>query len=102
MVMTPKLKKIEDVKERKSILVTAIGSFSADITIKSLKDYGFSVVGCDVYQKEWLAVACSVDSFYQVPYAVKQEEYLNFIEKICSEKHIKYIINAVGLSGYCT
>jgi carbamoyl-phosphate synthase large subunit len=41
---------------RLKILVTAIGSFSADCVISSLKCNGHYVVGCDIYNGMWHAV----------------------------------------------
>ena len=60
----------------KTALVTAIGSFSADIVIKSLKKQGLKVIGCDIFPKEWVVDAYSVDVFYQVPRGTKREKYL--------------------------
>ena len=45
-------------------LVTAIGSFSADIVIKNLIKSGFRVVGCDIYPAEWIADSGNGASFY--------------------------------------
>lgn len=73
------------------ILVTAIGSFAADIVIKNLKKQGYIVVGCDIYKKEWIADAYNVDIFFQVPLVSEEKEYLEFILKICFEQKIKFI-----------
>lgn len=35
------------------ILITAIGSMSAECAIKHLKNAGHFVVGCDIYPQEW-------------------------------------------------
>jgi len=35
-----------------NILVTAIGSFAADIVIKKLKEKSYNIIGCDIYPKE--------------------------------------------------
>ncbi|MCQ4701350.1 ATP-grasp domain-containing protein [[Ruminococcus] gnavus] len=74
-----------------TILVTAIGSFAADIVIKTLKKQGYMVIGCDIYKKEWIADAYNVDEFYQVPLVNKEKEYLEVILKICYERKIKFI-----------
>ena len=47
----------------KTALVTAIGSFSADITIKTLRNLGFCIIGCDIYPAEWIADSANVDFF---------------------------------------
>ena len=43
-----------------NILVTAIGSFSADIVIKDLKRHGYKVIGTDINQKELIVDAYNV------------------------------------------
>ena len=73
-------------------LVTAIGSFSADIVIKNLKKNGMRVVGCDIYPSEWIADAKSVDSFYQVPYATAESRYVDQILSICTEEQVDALI----------
>lgn len=78
--------------EKLNVLVTAIGSFSADIVIKQLKQKDYRVVGCDIYPKEWIADAYSVNEFYQAPYATDEERYLNFIKDICKKENINYIM----------
>jgi len=73
-----------------SILVTAIGSFAADCVIHNLKEIGCRVVGSDIYPKEWIADSCTVDEFYQMPYA-DSSEYIYTIKDICKNEKIKYI-----------
>lgn len=74
------------------ILVTAIGSYSADIIIKTLKAHGHTVIGCDVYPKAWIADAYNVDYFYQAPYATETNNYLQHIREICRTHEIQYIL----------
>ena len=76
----------------KHILVTAIGSFSADAVINNLKQAKYYVVGCDIYSQELLANTLDVDSFYQAPLATGKEGYLEFIYEICEKEKIDYII----------
>lgn len=73
-------------------LVTAIGSFSADIVIKNLKKSGMGVVGCDIYPSEWIADATNVDSFYQVPYATDETRYVDQILSICMKEQANILI----------
>lgn len=80
-----------NVSQKANILVTAIGSFSADVVIKSLKSHGHYVVGCDIYPKEWIVDSYNVNQFYQAPYVDNKEEYITFIEEICSKNKIEYI-----------
>ena len=67
----------------RTVVVTAIGSFSADIVIKTCKKMGIRVVGCDIYPKEWIVDSQNVDNFYQVPLAVDQEAYRKALMEIC-------------------
>jgi len=77
--------------EMKRVLVTAIGSLSADIVIKTLHREGYYVVGTDIYPKEWVVDAKNVDEFYKVPMAADREEYVNRLSEICREKEIDFI-----------
>ncbi|GLC82450.1 ATP-grasp domain-containing protein [Lacrimispora brassicae] len=73
-------------------LVTAIGSFSADIVIKNLIKGGFRVVGCDIYPGEWIADSGNVASFYQVPLATDEKRYVDSVLKLCREEEVKALI----------
>ena len=53
-----------------NILITAIGSFSADIVIKKLHQNECFVVGTDIYPREWIVDAFNVEKFYTVPMAI--------------------------------
>ena len=75
----------------KTVLVTAIGSFAADIVIKKMQEEEYTVIGCDIYQKEWLADAYHVDFFYQAPLVSEAEAYQNFILNLCQEHRVEYI-----------
>lgn len=75
-----------------NILVTAIGSFSADIVIKKLKEANNYVVGCDIYPKEWIVDAMNVDRFYQAPYATSADDYIEFILWACEENKVHYVL----------
>ena len=73
-----------------NILVTAIGSMSADCVISNLNKYS-NVYGCDIYPKEWHIVSTKCEKVYRSPLAIDQENYINFICSICEENNIKYI-----------
>ena len=79
------------------ILVTAIGSFSADIVIKTLKAHGHYVIGSDTYPKAWIADSYNVNEFIQAPYATNKEEYINYIEKVCMEHKIDFVFPLIDL-----
>lgn len=76
----------------KRVLVTAIGSFSADIVIKELHKLNYEIIGCDIYNKDWVVDAKNVEYFEQVPLAINKEEYIKSIIKICEKYKISYII----------
>ncbi len=73
------------------ILVTAIGSFSADIIIKKLHQDGHFVVGTDIYPREWVVDAQNVDKFYQIPKPSETEEYIRRLLEICEENEIGFL-----------
>ncbi len=75
-----------------NILVTAIGSFSADIVIKNLHESGNRIIGCDIYSADWVANSLFVDRFYQSPYATDETAYINFLSHLCMEEDVDYII----------
>lgn len=75
-----------------NILVTAIGSFSADIVINNLKNDGHRIVGCDIYNKEWVANSLFVNQFYQSPLTIEQNEYIEFMVDVCKKENVEYII----------
>lgn len=75
-----------------TVLATAIGSFSGDIVIKSLRSGGMRIIGCDIYPKEWIADSGEVDAFYQVPYASEEEDYVDAVLKICMAECVDSLI----------
>ena len=77
---------------RETILVTAIGSFSAVTVIESLKKDGYRVVGCDIYPAEWIANSQIVDVFYKAPYATNRPAYEEFVKTVCKEEEVAYIM----------
>lgn len=74
-----------------TVLITAVGSFSADRIIRNLKKAGVRTVGCDIYPREWIASAADVSSFYQVPRADDTENYRNALLEICRREKVDYI-----------
>ena len=77
---------------RETILVTAIGSFSAVTVIESLKKDGYRVAGCDIYPAEWVANSQIVDVFYKAPYATNRPAYEEFVKTVCKEEEVAYIM----------
>jgi len=80
-----------------NILVTAIGSFSADCVINRLKDKGHKVIGCDIYPSNWHAVAGDCDKVYQVPFATEEKKYVSALIEICKKEQIESIFPLTDL-----
>ena len=76
----------------KTILVTAIGSFSAVTVIESLKNMGHRVVGCDIYPAEWVANSGIADVFYKAPYATDRPAYEAFVKRVCKEENVAFVM----------
>ena len=66
-------------KNMKTLLITAIGSFSARTAIEAAKELGMRVIGCDIYPKEWVALSGETDAFYRAVPAVREDDYIAFI-----------------------
>jgi len=77
--------------KKTNILVTSIGSFSACAVIKSMKNAGCRVVGCDIHERHLLACGQDVDSFYTAPYYADNELYISSILKICENEKIEFV-----------
>ena len=77
---------------KKTILVTAIGSFSAVTVIESLKKQGHRVVGCDIYPAEWVANSAIADVFYKAPYATDRPAYMEFITTVCRKEDVAFVM----------
>ena len=76
----------------RTVIVTAIGSFSADIVIKKCRENGIRVIGCDVYPREWIADAGNVEAFYQVPYATDTDHYIGTMMSLCRKEGAEAVI----------
>ena len=50
---------------KKTVIITAIGSFSAQNVISACHAAGMRVVGCDIYPAEWVVNSQDVDAFYK-------------------------------------
>ena len=74
------------------ILVTAIGSMSAENVLCRLKDnFHATLFGCDIYPQEWLANASLTDLFFQVPKA-DSPSYLSILCELIRQYSIDFII----------
>lgn len=65
----------------KNILVTAIGSMSAECVIAELNASGHTVFGCDIHPAEWHAVSAACRKVLRASLATDTERYLSFLEQ---------------------
>lgn len=80
-----------------NILLTAIGSFSADCVISSLKRAGHRVIGCDIYPSEWHPVSKDCNDVYQVPFATQTDKYIEALLHICQIERIDMLFPLTDL-----
>ncbi len=80
-----------------NILITAIGSFSADCVVSSLKRHGHKVIGCDVYPPIWHPVSKDCDTVYQVPLAKDESAYIDVLVDICDHEQISSVFPLTDL-----
>lgn len=81
-----------EMKIETRVLLTAIGSFSAPAVIRGLREMGFSVIGTDIYEKEWVAESAEVDRFYQAPPADEEARYLSFLQELIIKEEISFLV----------
>ena len=71
----------------KTVIVTAVGSFSAPAVIRELKETGFRVVGTDINPKELIAMSAEADVFVNLPRCDAGQRYVDAMaELILREK----------------
>jgi len=75
-----------------NILVTAIGSMSADAVITELSNLGHVVFGCDIYPSEWHAVSKRCKEVFLAPLPSDTERYIRFLIDISGANNISHII----------
>lgn len=80
-----------------NFLITAIGSFSADCVISTLKVAENKVVGCDIYPSTWHYVSQKCDAVYQAPLATDEDKYIDFLISTCKKESLDYIIPLTDL-----
>ena len=77
---------------KETVIVTAIGSFSAQNVISACHAAGMRVVGCDIYPAEWVVNSRDVEVFYKAPYATDREQYRNFIKELCRKEQASVLM----------
>ena len=76
-----------------NVLVTAIGSMSAQAVIKSLrKIIDGKINGCDIYHEKWLPSRRLVDGFRTVPHPAEVDRYICFLLDLCREWQINFLV----------
>jgi len=75
-----------------TVLITAIGSFSASSVINSLKENEYRVIGCDIHDSRYLECSIDVERCYKVPLGSQVEEYIECLLKICKDENVRYLI----------
>ncbi len=78
--------------ETKTVVVTAIGSFSAGVVIETCRREGYRVVGCDIYPAHWVVNSRDVDVFYQAPYATDPQAYRQFLIELCKKEEARLLL----------
>ncbi len=76
----------------KTLLITAIGSFSAKTAITAARELGFRTIGCDIYPREWVSQSLLVDEFYRAVPATDAKAYMQFIKDVCDREHVDLIL----------
>lgn len=75
-----------------NILVTALGSMSAEHITMRLHQCGHQVIGCDIHPAAWIYSARRVVSFHQIPPATRQDDFLNAVLALCEQHNIERIV----------
>lgn len=76
----------------KTLVVTAIGSFSASAVIRSCRAYGFRVVGTEIHDPEDIAESVDADRFVKVPRFDAQDAYLEVMRRIVRDEQAVAIL----------
>ncbi len=77
---------------KKTVIVTAIGSFSAQNVISACHAAGMRVVGCDIYPADWVVNSRDVDVFYKAPYATDRKQYRSFLKELCKKEQASVLM----------
>ncbi|MCS4100844.1 ATP-grasp domain-containing protein [Salinibacter ruber] len=82
------------------VLVTGVGSTTALSVIKGLREqevYDVCITGTDVNRRLEIAGSVFCDSFYRVPPASEEHEYVSSLQDIIEEKGIDLLVPIVDL-----
>ena len=77
---------------KKTLIVTAVGSFSAPAVIRGLKELGYRVVGTEINPPEYIAESAETDRFVRIPRCDAGEAYLSSLEALVKEEEAAGIL----------
>ena len=73
------------------ILLTAIGSMAAAPVARRYQALGHAVFGCDIYPREWTALAGELD-FFQARLATEGEPYVEQLREAVRQDKLDFLI----------
>ncbi len=73
------------------ILLTAIGSMAAAPVARRYQALGHAVFGCDIYPREWTALAGELD-FFQARLATEGEPYVEQLREAVRRDMLDFLI----------
>ena len=73
------------------ILLTAIGSMAAAPVARRYQALGHAVFGCDIYPREWTALAGELD-FFQARLATEGEPYVKQLREAVRRNGLDFLI----------
>lgn len=74
-------------------LVTAIGSYSAESVISSLREHWDArVVGTNTQPHDWCTTSALLDAFHRVPVARNVTEYVERVLNICEIEQVTHVL----------
>ena len=76
----------------KTVIVTAVGSFSAPAVIRELKEAGFRVVGTDINPKEFIAMSAEADVFVNLPRCDAGQKYVDALAELIRREKVDAVI----------
>ena len=78
--------------DKKTVLVTAIGTMTASTIVDELrKNGGFYIIGGDIYAQNTVATSRFVDEFHVFPPAIYDlDGYIRFVLDFCREHKVEY------------
>ena len=87
-----------------TVLLTAVGSASANAARLSLKAAGYRVLGCDIYPMAWNVNALEMDGFFNAPPASDAEGYASALLAAVRERGVDFVIplTDVEVDALCT